>query len=431
VVGQDTSPLSVAFSLTQDLEERAIGIFVYNYVFDPKGASGGHLDRVTDLHRSIGLDDCLSTAMKAVGLASYAHKASAPSLLANARYQYIKAIRLTNAALQSSEDVTKDSTLMAIQILGVFEQVTGCGQKSIQHWIEHVLGASAVMKLRGEGQAKTPVGRRMLVSVTSNLLIRCIYGRIRLPAHLRRYMEIAQNLAGNMSTGLKVLGVMVLVADLRADIEEGILKSPVDIVLRARELDSILLNLAEEAPTDWAYDEIFTDADSDIIYKGKYHVYCNPWMGYMWNSLRTQRIMIHQNIREALDAGVNSFPPVFTNDYYNTQHKLASQTLLNVQEDILSSVPQHIGVGEPPRSVANVSESNLVPTSGGLFLMWPLWLAGVVDDTALPIRSFVARTLHSIGDNQGIRQAHVFAGIVEKSTNIAVWEAKTIDGGPK
>jgi hypothetical protein len=126
VVGQDTSPLSVAFSLTQDLEDRAIGIFVYNYVYDPTGPSSGHLDQVTDLHRSLGLEDCLLTAMKAVGLASYAHKACAPSLLLNARYQYTKAIRLTNAALQSSDDVTKDSTLMAVQILGVFEQVTGC-----------------------------------------------------------------------------------------------------------------------------------------------------------------------------------------------------------------------------------------------------------------------------------------------------------------
>jgi hypothetical protein len=431
VVGEETSPLSIAFSLSQDLEDRAIGIFVYNYVFEPRGPSMGHLDRITDLHRSLGLDDCLSTAMKAVGLASYAHRSSAPSLLANARYQYTKAIRLTNAALRSSEDVTKDSTLMAIQILGLFEQVTGCGQKSIQHWIEHVLGASAVMKLRGEGQTETPIGRRMLVSVTSNLLIRCVYGKIRLPAHLRQYMETAQKLSGNMSVGLNVLGVMILVADLRADIAEGILKSPIDIVLRARELDSMLLQLSEDAPADWAYDEVFTDADSDIIYRGKYHVYYNSWMGYMWNSLRTQRIMIQQNLREALDAGVNSFPPVFTNDYYNTQYRLASQALLGLQEDILSSVPQHIGIGEPPRSVANISESNLVPMSGGLFLMWPLWLAGVLDGTALPIRSFVARTLHSIGDNQGIQQAHVFAGIVERSSAIDVWEQKTIDDVPK
>jgi hypothetical protein len=431
VVGQDTSPLSVAFSLTQDLEDRAIGIFVYNYVYDPTGPSSGHLDQVTDLHRSLGLEDCLLTAMKAVGLASYAHKACAPSLLLNARYQYTKAIRLTNAALQSSDDVTKDSTLMAVQILGVFEQVTGCGQKSIQNWIEHVLGASAVMKLRGKGQTETPAGRRMLVSVTSNLLIRCVYGKMRLPAHLREYMDLARKHASHMSTGLNVQGVMVLLADLRADIEEGILKSQVDIVLRARELDNTLLQLAESAPTDWAYDEILTDADSDIIYNGKYHVYYNLWMGYMWNALRTQRILIHQIIRDALSAGVTSFPPVFTNEYYITQYNLVSKTLLSVQEDILSSVPQHIGVGEPPRSIANAKESYMVPISGGMFLMWPLWLAGIPDGTALPIRNFVSRTLHSIGDNQGIQQAHVFAGIIERSGNIDVWERKTINGVPK
>jgi len=75
----------------------------------------------------------------------------------------MKAIQLTNAALTSPEDVIKDSTLMAIHVLGLFETVTGCRQRSIKDWSEHLHGAAAVIKLRGPDQIKTRPGRHMLI----------------------------------------------------------------------------------------------------------------------------------------------------------------------------------------------------------------------------------------------------------------------------
>lgn len=92
-----------------------------------------------------------------------AHTTRTPSLLQNARYEYTKAIQLTNAALNSPEDVTKDSTLMAIHILSIFETVTGCRQQSFKDWSEHLHGAAAVIKLRGPDQIKNRGGRHMLI----------------------------------------------------------------------------------------------------------------------------------------------------------------------------------------------------------------------------------------------------------------------------
>jgi len=43
--------------------------------------------------------------------------------LMNARCQYGKAIQLINAALRSPEDVKKDSALMAVMVVGIFEAV--------------------------------------------------------------------------------------------------------------------------------------------------------------------------------------------------------------------------------------------------------------------------------------------------------------------
>ncbi|EPE32230.1 Zn2/Cys6 DNA-binding protein [Glarea lozoyensis ATCC 20868] len=420
---EEHSPLTIVYSVSQDLEDRAINIFVYNYVLDPNGPSTGHLDRVTQLSRAQSLDDWVFTAMKAVGLAAYSHMAKAPSLLNHARYQYMKAIRLTNEALRS-HNVTKDTTLMAIQILGIFEQVTGCKQKSIQDWIQHILGAAAVIKLRGKRQSETPEGRRMLVSVTSNLLIRCVYGRMRLPIHLRQYMENAIELSGHLSIGLKAQGVMMLLADLRADIEEGLLSDPSAIILRATELNNMLADFTDNVPADWTYDIIHTDVESDIIYNGTYHIYYNSWVAHMWNAIRTQRIMIYNLIKESLQAGMTCTPPMFTKEGFVSQFQIATEMQRSLQHDILSSVPQHIGIGDPPSSTAKASDTNPIPTSGGLFIMWHLWLVGIVDGTPAPMRSYVARILHSIGDVQGIQQAHVFADLVQRTSYIEVWHEK-------
>ena len=313
---------------------------------------------------------------------------------------------------------------MAIQILGVYEQVTGCQPKSIQHWIQHITGAAAVIQLRGNKQSNTPASLRMLASVTWNLLIRCVYGGIRLPPHLRLLMDNALLKSGTPSTALGTLEVMILFSDFRADIEEGLLRDPMDIISRATKLDNMLVGYLNNVSADWAYTIISTDLESDIIFDGTYHVYHSCWLAHMWNALRTQRIMIAQHIREGLLAAMSCTPPLFTRESFDIQYEIVIETLHGLEKDILSTVPQHIGVGDPPRSRPRGSESNPIPTSNGIWLMWPLWLVGVVGATPNSMRKFVSRTLHSIGDNQGIQQAHIFAKLVEDHSNIDGWSVR-------
>jgi hypothetical protein len=51
----------------------------------------------------------------------------------NARCQYGKAIRLINAAFGSPEDVKKNSTLMAITVVGIFEAVADSKKASLKN----------------------------------------------------------------------------------------------------------------------------------------------------------------------------------------------------------------------------------------------------------------------------------------------------------
>src|ERR1700722_18210429 len=111
--------LPSTFSIAPTIEERATGFFFTNFVIGVKGPTRGHLDHLENVYNTDDMDDNLLASVKSVGLAGYSHVAHAPQLMKNARQEYTKALRLTNLALRSPKEVKKDSTLLAIMILGI------------------------------------------------------------------------------------------------------------------------------------------------------------------------------------------------------------------------------------------------------------------------------------------------------------------------
>jgi hypothetical protein len=103
--------------------------------------------------------------MKAVGMAGYAHLVHAPSLMKNARYQYLLALQSTNAALRDPIEVKKDATLLATMILGLFETITGVGPRSLDDWAEHSMYikshslSSEMLSPNSRGLVNFPLGK--------------------------------------------------------------------------------------------------------------------------------------------------------------------------------------------------------------------------------------------------------------------------------
>lgn len=175
---QSTSGFLTASSLGQSyahlpptLEERATSFFIANYVVGPGGPTNGHLNALKTTYE---YDDNLMASMKAVGLAGFANVENSLEVMEQARMEYCKALRLTNIALQLSETARKNSTLLSIKVLSMYETVTGSSQKSLEVWADHIRGASALIKLRGSEQLEMPEGRRLVIHVTSYILITCM-----------------------------------------------------------------------------------------------------------------------------------------------------------------------------------------------------------------------------------------------------------------
>jgi len=457
------------FSMAPTIEERATGFFFSNFVISVDGPSRGYLDHLENVYNTDDMDDNLLASMKAVGLAGYSHVAHAPQLIKDARQQYMKALRLTNLALRSPKDAKKDSTLLAIMILGIFETVTGCDQRSMAAWAEHINGAAALVKLRGLEQLRTPVGRRMFVQVTSSLLISCIQRQLALPAHIIELRAEVAKYINPTEPAWYIQDSMIEFADFRSKIRARVITDPKTILSKALELDGIFLELFSNVPPGWRYETVYTDADPDIVFNKRYHVYHDYWMAQLWNAMRSIRILLNEEIRDILLVGFSSKPPLFLGPEYTAQFQISTDVLYELAADILATVPQHLGYvskynGQTSTSnsaaPANSDQTNsrffwtdfedsspplsksshplfwhrhdstahlMIRASGGCFLLWPLFLVGVMGITTDPIRRWVIKNLECIGHSMGIRHALVLANVVGKHEDLMVWQEQQKD----
>jgi hypothetical protein len=138
--------------------------------------------------------------------------------------------------------------------------------------------------------------------------------------------------------------------------------------------------------------------------------------------------MLNEIIRGTLLKGFASKPPIFTGTEYTAQFQISTDILYELQADILHSVPQHLGKFPKPSMRSNTSTLVSINVggsdftkgrmSGGTFLIWPLWFAGVMDIATEEVRQFVIMSLKSVGDYMGIRLANVLAESVKANSDI-------------
>jgi hypothetical protein len=299
----------------------------------------------------------------------------------------------------------------------------------------------------------------MFIQVTTGLLISCIQRRLPIPEHI---IELRTEVAKYINTdeqGWFVQESMIAFANLRSKTRSGEITDPKVILSKALEIDGTLLELFANIPPGWEYDTIYTEADADVVFNRIYHVYYDYWIAQLWNAMRAVRILLNEQIREVLLEGLSSKPPVCLGPEYTAQLQISTDVLIELQADILASVPQHLGYvsrrtspcrtsnGQGPASSDQTTSRFLwtdaedspallgkmrhelpkppmLRASGGYFLLWPLYLAGCMDITTEPARRWVIQNLQFIGRSMGIQQALVVANFVENQEEIKVWREK-------
>jgi hypothetical protein len=192
-------------------------------------------------------------------------------------------------------------------------------------------------------------------------------------------------------------------------------------------------------PPGWEYQTAYTDAQPDHIYNRCYHIYHDYRIAQIWNNIRSIRILLHENIRDVLLAGLASNPPAFNKPEHTLQLQDSMQIMYKLQGEILASIPQHLGFisqlglssSNPFTSLYTTSQMpwshfnehsteqfSTVRTAGPNFLLWPLWLAGSMDIASQQAQDFVVKMLRHIYQSMGVQQALVLSKFIETKSKL-------------
>ena len=404
-------------SIGPSIDERAIGWFFAEYVVDQAGYINGSSVR--------NIDTSLLTTMKAVGLAGLACNQRASGLLIESKKLYVSAMHRINKALKNPIEATKDSTLLAILLLSIFETVAGCGQRSIATWSQHINGAVALLRLRGPEQLKTQLGLRLFYQITTNLMTNSMHHDIPLPDHIFELRAEAAKYANREHVIWRFVEIMMNFTDFRYRVKHAAISDPQVILTTALELDRRLVaNFSIQEPL-WKYEVVYTDFDSDVVFAGHYHVYQDFMAAQVWNGMRTIRIMLHRIIQGALQKDAIDTLPQLSHNERMQQSEISMRVLYQMQSDILASVPQHVGYcpvsakpgpwsqfGSLRHDLAAPDHTTyslpMIRLSGGYALLWPLHLVGVLNISA-GVRERVISNLQMLGRTMGVQQALILA----------------------
>lgn len=422
-----------------------MAFFFTNYVVKHSTSNIKNSEIVGNLHHS----------MKAVGLVGLLESKYAPTVMAQAKMEYLKAIQCTNQALSSPVDAKKDSTLLGIILLSIFEAISGGSQKSLAAWEHHLNGAATLLKLRGTDQIHTIDGRRLFRQITSSLVTSCIKHKTALPDYITALSAEASQYADPGNMLWRVHEAMISFTSFRARVHYGVLSAPDNILREAFELEASLLSILSKPPPAWRYEVIQTKANPDVIFAGYYHVYGDFLATQCWNAIRSMRMLLHHTILDASQSLIGSDLSSLASDHQTTQVEHSTRMLVELQSDILASVPQHIGYfsrtqldefSEPRKSLwsnfehichdpilcATPSSAPTLPEiriSGGYTLLWHVWVAGQSRITTPEARQWIVAILRKIGFSTGVRQASVLADLMEKGQPWSVQTPLAIKSG--
>ncbi|EME83069.1 uncharacterized protein MYCFIDRAFT_174550 [Pseudocercospora fijiensis CIRAD86] len=179
--------LSIPLTLKHNADE--VGV---TYFFKQFTADNGHWTFLRRYETRSALDPVLDLAIKACGIAALDNVQPLFMGREYSRSIYAQALRLLHGALRDPKRCRSDESLMAVLMLGYFENLTCDGRESIQSWKAHIRGAMQLLQLRGKNQFKSVVGQLLFREIRAQILIYTIWDDLDPPSFLRDWNQDLQ-----------------------------------------------------------------------------------------------------------------------------------------------------------------------------------------------------------------------------------------------
>lgn len=359
--------LSLLYALNPTQHEKGTAFFFSRYVAIDKYACHQRFDFIYDIWTpgTIAPEhnvDSVMASITAVGLVGLSNLTSSPEVLDNARKSYISALRLINNALRAPSEAVKDTTMLSILILGLFELIADSDARNIRPWQEHVNGAAALAKLRGVNQFRTRAGSKMFNMLCQMLMVSCIQQGIPMPQPL---LDLRAELATKINSpkaSIEVSMPIFRVLQFRSEVKSGRLPTPEAIIDRLIEMDNEFKQVTARLPASWKHRLFKLTQPHKGVFGGVYHVYPSMDKAAIWNGIWSCRMLITETILTEIhsrfrDVDASEVPP-----HYVRAFRQAKTDLSEMCVSILATVPQHAGLIGAPDPTGLFDTATGIPT---------------------------------------------------------------------
>ncbi|KJK66011.1 specific transcription factor domain protein [Aspergillus parasiticus SU-1] len=395
--------------LDPSLDEIGVNYFLQEFTAGGRCPSRGYLNYIPTAYSADVGNPTLVASMAAVGLVALAtHQ---PELVRHARTKYSEAINRVNNALASPVESVKDSTLMSVISLGVFEHVS-----NFESWVRHVKGAAALVVARGKSQFARRSAILMFNQVRADMSAACIQSIQPFPDDMRELQEEATKYT-DPSDAFWLLGILATqCATLFASVaaKNNGLPLPRDISW----LHFLERSIALQDDFQYVFDLLARQEPYTIIqescrsgefisYNGQYHLYKTSWAIRLWNNSRMVEIIVCEIICwlvKKILAENPAYPAEFRLKL-KSRLQYATQIMSRRGEEILASVPQGLGLVSLP----DADKHKQPNVSGGYMLIWNLYTLGNSPVISYQNRQWVIKQLKDISGSAGIAMAFQLA----------------------
>ncbi|KGO67792.1 hypothetical protein PITC_048780 [Penicillium italicum] len=306
----------------------------------------------------------IQSSIVAVASAMLSRVRRVASLSQAAHQEYGSALKLVNQALADADEAKTNQTLGAVVLLALYE------------------------------------------------IISCLQRDVLVPSSLLEFTKLDMIPAIKNALGTKIILIIGNLSNLRANIHTQVLTDPREILSAACAIEADLVAWLAALPPDFTYsshtlmplDHSFERSCHGIRpYDNKYHIYPDIWAANCWNHYRCARVLVSELILSKVHKLSNSSPASLSEDFRLYSKSLRS-TIRRLGADICRSCPFHLGAC----NLDVLPERPMIPSEsylGGLMLLWPLFIAGMVERPTHPQRRWAIQCLHMIGNKFGLAQA--------------------------
>jgi hypothetical protein len=417
-------------SIQPSIHEQAGALFFSRYVF----GQSKMFEYLPEITSSADAGKHLAESIAAVSLAYFASHVHSSRVLAQARQRYICGLQSINSAIQDPHLATKDSTLLSIVLLAFYEKLTNT-PRSAESWMKHMMGATALIKLRGQDQFQSGIGLRMSGQLIATIIVGCIQYNLPVPPSILQLREDAAGYSEKEATRFKFMDAMIRYAELLVDIKARNLIHT-EIISTAANIDSDFRQLLDNTPRTPQNNTILVSALPNDVSQRRFHLYSDHKTTHMRNNMRIFRILLNEIIwKHYSEELVKS---TMSHSFAMAKMKEAEDVIIILSTEICAVVSQYVRLPEhvDPEDSVGCSKIPPVPpaTRGGKgdnftvseasqchSLIWPMYVVGQSSFCPIPFRKWIISNLHFIADWARIKEAKIAAGYLEREEKIVPW----------